>query len=173
MHHYKSIEGDEQKPEIITQYIAHKRCVDNRDHLAGAYSVKLNSNRWPVVVFCNIRDIAAISSYVVRWLSNFPNWRILKHLSHRCFYLQALGEVLVVDLLQQHVQNPHAFQKAIKSAFDGLVILDVRQQTARSIPAAKKSDAFSALEMLTRKFLRSAPFWSSCLWRSFHYECPV
>ena len=129
MHYDKSIKGDEQKPEIITQYIAPKRGVDNRNHLAGAYSVKLISNRCPVV-FYNIRDIAtisdsAISSYVM-WLCNFPTWRVLKRLSHYCFYLHALGEALVGDLVQKHFQNPHALQKTVKSAFDDLVILDVR-----------------------------------------------
>ena len=137
MHHDQAVEGDLHKPEIITHYNAHKGGVDNMDHLAGTYSVKRKSNRWPMVLFYNIIDVSGIAAYVV-WLCNFPNWRIQKGRSRRRYFLQALGESLVNDLLQQRLQNPKALQKGVKSAFVDLGMLEIRQNAAARPPALKK-----------------------------------
>ena len=106
-------------------------------HLAGIYSVKWKSNRWPLVIFFNLVDVAAIAVYVV-WLCNFPNWRIQKCLSHHCLFLWELGETLADDLLRQHLQNSHTLKKAVKSAFVDLGMLDVHQHAAKGEPAAKR-----------------------------------
>jgi Transposase IS4 len=102
MHHDKAVEGEMKKPEIITHYNAHKGGVDNMDHLVGTYSVKRKCNRWPMVLFFNLIDVAALASYIV-WLCNFPNWRIQKRCSRRRLFLQMLGEELVEDLLQERL----------------------------------------------------------------------
>ena len=62
LHHDDAVEGEAHKPEIIAHYNAHKGCVDN---MVGTYSVKRKSSRWPLVLFFNIIDIAAITAYVV------------------------------------------------------------------------------------------------------------
>ena len=115
LHHDDAVEGEAHKPEIITHYNAHKGGVDNMDHLVGTYSVKRKSSRWPLVLFFNIIDIAAIAAYVV-WLCNFPDWRINKRLSRRRFFLKELGTTLEDDLLQQRLQNPRALRKSVRFA---------------------------------------------------------
>jgi len=62
LHHDQAVDGKEHKPEIISHYNANKGGVDNMDHLAGTYSVKRKSNRWPLVLFFNMMDVAAIAA---------------------------------------------------------------------------------------------------------------
>lgn len=137
MHHDTAIEGEMKKPEIINHYNSHKGGVDNLDHLVGIYSVKRKCNRWPMVLFFNMVDVAAVASYVI-WLCNFPNWRMKKRRTRRRLFLMELGECLVEDLLQERLNNPRALQKSVKSAFVELGKLDLRHHTAQGAPAAKK-----------------------------------
>jgi len=137
MHHDKAVESDTKKPEIITHYNAHKGGVDNMDHLVGTYSVKRKCNRWPMVLFFNLIDVAALAAYIV-WLCNFPNWSIQRRCSRRRLFLQMLGEELVEDLLQERLQKPQVLQRSVKSALVDLGKLDLRQHAAQGTPSAKK-----------------------------------
>lgn len=58
------------KPEVILHY-----GVDNMDHFATMYTTRRKINRWPMVLFFNILDIAGIASYIL-WLGNNPDWKI-------------------------------------------------------------------------------------------------
>jgi len=50
-HHDMQTEGEKQNPVIITHYNQTKSGVDNLDHLAGLFSVKRKTRRWPLVLF--------------------------------------------------------------------------------------------------------------------------
>lgn len=68
MHHYAAIDpttADKKKPEIITFYNATKSEVDVVDKLCGTYSTSRNTNRWPMVLFYMILDVAAINAHVI------------------------------------------------------------------------------------------------------------
>ena len=54
-----------KKPEMILFYNANKIGVDCFDQMARLYTTRLASRRWPIAVWGNILDIAAISSYVL------------------------------------------------------------------------------------------------------------
>lgn len=52
-------------PETIEFYNSTKYGVDVVDQMARKYSVKASSRRWPVQVFYNILDLAAINSWIL------------------------------------------------------------------------------------------------------------
>ena len=62
-----------RKPETITYYNNTKFGVDILDAMARLYSVKPGCRRWPVHVFCNILDMAAINAWIIYKESNHPN----------------------------------------------------------------------------------------------------
>lgn len=66
---HDSIQVDEssakKKPVSVTFYNSTKYGVDVVDQMARKYSVKAASRRWPVQVFYNILDLAAINAWVL------------------------------------------------------------------------------------------------------------
>lgn len=63
------------------------------DQLVHSYMSKRRSNRWPVVFFMNMLDVAGVAALVI-WLARFPQWNVAKKFRRRLF-LQDLGESLV------------------------------------------------------------------------------
>lgn len=57
--------GPKAKPETITYYNRTKVGVDVLDQMARKYSVKAPTRRWPVAVFYNILDMAAINASIL------------------------------------------------------------------------------------------------------------
>ena len=57
--------NEKKKPEMILFYNASKVGVDCFDQMARLYTTRSASRRWPVAVWGNILDIAAINSYVL------------------------------------------------------------------------------------------------------------
>ena len=96
MHTGVSIGGDpKKKPVSVTDYNKTKYGVDIMDQMARKYSVKTATRRWPVAVFYNLLDLAAINAYVLyKQCSNNPK------LTRRDF-LQKLG----LQLCKQHIEE--------------------------------------------------------------------
>ena len=96
LHRSVSIDGTEKKkPETIQFYNATKFGVDVVDQMARKYSVKASSRRWPVQVFYNVLDLAAINAWVL--YKETTNKRI----SRRKFILQLCNE-----LRQAYIATP-------------------------------------------------------------------
>ena len=57
--------NEKKKPELILFYNANKVGVDCFDQMACLCTIRSASRRWPVAVWGNILDIAAINSYVL------------------------------------------------------------------------------------------------------------
>ena len=57
--------NEKKKPEMILFYNTNKVGVDCFDQMASLYTTMSTSRRWPVAVWGNILDIAAINSYVL------------------------------------------------------------------------------------------------------------
>ena len=53
------------KPEIITYYNKNKGGVDIMDKMLGEYTVKWRTLRWPLALFYNMMDVAALAAYVI------------------------------------------------------------------------------------------------------------
>jgi Transposase IS4 len=56
---------EKKKPETVQFYNSTNFGVDVLDQMARKYSVKSSSRRWPVQVFFNILDLAAINELVL------------------------------------------------------------------------------------------------------------
>ena len=67
MHNSTNVDtsNEKKKPEMILFYNANKVEVDCFDQMARLYIIRSASRRWPVAVWGNILDIAAINSYVL------------------------------------------------------------------------------------------------------------
>ncbi|XP_058626543.1 uncharacterized protein LOC131537240 [Onychostoma macrolepis] len=64
-HQHVAISTDKRKPETVTYYNRTKVGVDVLDQMARQYSVKGGTRRWPVAVFYNLLDLAAINACVL------------------------------------------------------------------------------------------------------------
>ena len=69
----KVAEEEPHKPDIILYYSETKGGVDTVDQMVRNYSCYVTTRRWPVVVFCNMVDVAAISAFTL-WIENNPDY---------------------------------------------------------------------------------------------------
>lgn len=58
-------DGAKKLPNTVSYYNSTKVGVDVMDQMARMYSVKGGSHRWPVAVFYNILDLAAINAHIL------------------------------------------------------------------------------------------------------------
>src|SRR5882757_9199035 len=66
LHPTETLDNTEKKKlETVQFYNSTKFGVDVLDQMARKYSVKSSSRRWPVQVFYNILDLAAINAWVL------------------------------------------------------------------------------------------------------------
>ncbi|XP_013411025.1 piggyBac transposable element-derived protein 1-like [Lingula anatina] len=106
MHHDNSVSGDQQKPDIILHYNNTKSGVDNLDHLARMHTSRRKINRWPMVLFFNMVDIAGIAAFII-WLGNFPDWKSSEGSHRRRVFLRELGYELVKPHVEKRSQIPN------------------------------------------------------------------
>ena len=64
-HNSVKTEEGKNKPETIIFYNKTKFGVDVTDQMARKYTVKSCSQRWPLQIFFNILDLAAINAWVL------------------------------------------------------------------------------------------------------------
>ena len=72
MHHTATTEGQEDKQEIVLSYNKTKSGVDSMDCLAMIFSCRSENNRWPMVLFYNMLDVAGVAAFVI-WISLNPD----------------------------------------------------------------------------------------------------
>ncbi|KAK7881874.1 hypothetical protein WMY93_030283 [Mugilogobius chulae] len=60
-----TLSGPKAKPEPVVYYNRTKVGVDVLDQMLRMYSVKAATRRWPVAVFCNILDMAAVNAWIL------------------------------------------------------------------------------------------------------------
>ena len=109
MHHTCDISTEEhKKPEIIMFYNSTKGGVDTVDQMVRYYSCRIKTRRWPLVLFMNCIDIAAVNAFVI-WLTKNPMWNTKKTHKRRLF-LQELG----LQLIRPHVEQ-RAKQSSLRS----------------------------------------------------------
>lgn len=114
MHHDATINpdtGDKLKPEIITDYNAHKCGVDVVDEMCGTYSVSRVSKRWPLTIFFGLMNVGAINAYVIY---NANMTRLQKETIARRNFLKEIAISLVkpqiekrssITTLPRHIRN--------------------------------------------------------------------
>jgi hypothetical protein len=78
---------EKKKPNIIIDYNKTKFGVDALDQMTKQYNVKMPTRRWPVQVFYNILNLAAINAYVLYKRINAVN------ISRRKFLIKIIEEI--------------------------------------------------------------------------------
>ncbi|KAJ4929972.1 hypothetical protein JOQ06_018988 [Pogonophryne albipinna] len=78
-----------KKPETVEYYNHSKVGVDVLDQMARQYSVKGGMRRWPVAVFYNVLDLAAINAWVL-----YRSCMSQENIPRRDFMLQLAHELL-------------------------------------------------------------------------------
>ena len=105
MHYDDKVQANEPfKPDLILDYNATKGGVDTLDQLVGNYSCKRITNRWPVVVFYWMIDVAAYNSAVCLTLKE-PN--AYKGHQKRRLFLTDLSEQLCKPLIERRANAMH------------------------------------------------------------------
>lgn len=91
--------GKEPKclPEVIDFYNKTKVGVDCADQMIESYSTKFSTRRWPVVLFCNLIDIAALNAYILYNKLQADGNPLIK----RRLFIKCLGKILCQELQEQ------------------------------------------------------------------------
>lgn len=97
-----------EKPEIILYYNETKAGVDTVDQMCRYYSTKVATRRWPLIIFFNMLDIAALNAFTV-YCRVHPEF-LLKHAkTARSQFLRILGLSLASEVV---VNRPSTGLKA-------------------------------------------------------------
>lgn len=70
LHSTGEVDAKTNKPKIILDYNRTKSGVDTLDHLVRLYPCKRKTLRWPMVLFFNLIDVAAVAAYRLYGFSN-------------------------------------------------------------------------------------------------------
>lgn len=90
-------ENVNRKPEIILFYNDTKAGVDAIDQMCRHYTAKIASRRWPLVVFFNMLDVAAVNALTIYEKCN-PAFRRQYRSSTRRQFLRELSCSLVANV---------------------------------------------------------------------------
>ena len=88
IHNSSSVDDSaKNKPDVILFYNKNKVGVDVVDQMVRKYSTHSASRRWPVAVWCNILNIAALNAWILYKKA------IRKTISRKNFILQLIEEL--------------------------------------------------------------------------------
>ncbi|XP_038069266.1 piggyBac transposable element-derived protein 4-like [Patiria miniata] len=113
MHHDKKINPDTQKPDIIHFYNKTKGGVDTVDQMCSVYSCLRKTKRWPMTVFYNLLNLAALNAYAL-WRHLNPAWA--KRENSRHDFLHGLIMDLVRPQIELRAANPRGLHASTTSA---------------------------------------------------------
>jgi len=113
-HHDISVVGEAKKPEIICHYNATKSGVDNLiDHLSTMHTTRRKINRWPMVLFFNLLDVAGIASFII-WLANSPDWKASEGRRRRRLFLTELAYAMITPHMKKRAMVPTLLQSSVR-----------------------------------------------------------
>lgn len=113
-HRIMAVDGIKQKPEVVQYYNKTKIGVDIMDQKVANYSSKRKSRRWPMVIWANIVDVAALNAQIIFHLSN-PN--VNNHRSDkRRLFLIDLGVQLALPAMRSRLMNSSRLSKETLAA---------------------------------------------------------
>ena len=107
--------GEMKKPEIITFYNLTKGAVDVVDEMAATYSVARKCNRWPMVIFFALLNVAAINARILLSCTKKPR---IQNQTRRSF-LKCLGFTLIEEYKKNRSQQsmlPRNLKEKLKSS---------------------------------------------------------
>lgn len=152
MHKTVEIQEDlRRKPNVITDY-NHLKCgVDVLDQKLRAYTVRTGTRRWPIAVFYNILDMAAVNAHVLYKKCKGSNE------SRRTFQFKLAKELRNrhMQILEQEKQRKEALRE-IKRVSEGKT---TTCQVRRSCNRNRSSEKCAICHKYTcRKCRKGSPF---------------
>ncbi|KAL8572469.1 hypothetical protein ACOMHN_005615 [Nucella lapillus] len=141
-----------KKPEIILFYNSTKGAVDTLDKMAHAYTVKRKTNRWPMVMFSNIMDLATIAARRI-WQIRFPG-DPLGNGDARAAFIRTIALEMMVQHIQMRVSEVALPRHLVQTAQK--VIADIEgaghdQLTPRSASKQSKKRQIQELPSVGQK----------------------
>ncbi|XP_012935756.1 host cell factor 1 isoform X3 [Aplysia californica] len=98
MHCADKFDEEVNKPEIVTSYNSTKGGVGTMDQMCHALTTKRKTNRWPMLLFYNMLDLASVASLNI-WRKIAPEDKLSKE-DNRILFNLALAKELTGPLLQ-------------------------------------------------------------------------
>lgn len=108
-HATEAVNEQTGKPLVIHSYNEHKGGVDTMDKMLRGYTCKRRNARWPMLLFFNVIDVAALAAYRLCELSN-PAWRSNKK-NKRKIFLKELAFELAQNQMEKRSKIPNLMNK--------------------------------------------------------------
>lgn len=160
MHHDAEIDpetGEKRKPAIITFYNHTKIGVDLVDQLCQKNNVARNTRRWPMVVFYNLLNVAAINAFCIYKANQVDARNKLK----RTDFLKNIAWEMVKPQIQQRSRTPQLPRELSRRA---LLLLGetppVLEQEDRHSARGRCFYCGRARDKTTRKWCASCNKWA-------------
>lgn len=126
-HVTEEMHPDTGKPLIIHDYNEHKGGVDTFNKMLRGFTCKRKCCRWPMLIFFNMLDVAALAAYRLFELSN-PTWKANAH-DKRKIFLKELSYNLAQNELEKRSKIPN-LSKSTKIAMD---LIDFKPKQAPAV----------------------------------------
>lgn len=93
---------EKRKPYAILDYNANKCGVDTMDQMLGTYSCKRATQRWPLAMFYNMLDVAALAAFTI-----YNEMKPIKRSDRRRSFLLLLTKQLATPNIEERALNNH------------------------------------------------------------------
>lgn len=127
MHQNKMLDenSEKKKPEIITFYNKSKGGVDLVDQMVGTYTCKRQTQRWPMVLWYNMLDVATLNAYSI-FKAQHPNDK--GGIPERRLFLRELSRELILPQMQQRLEGNGSLNSTIIDAMQRCGVARVTSQ---------------------------------------------
>ena len=128
----------QRKKQVITFYNKSKGGVDTMDQMVGTYTCKRQTQRWPMVLWYNILDIATLNAYTF-FTAQHPEFKSGITNARRLF-LKELSKELVIPHMRRRLEGCPQLQTPITDAMGrcGVTKATTQPQENRQGPPKRK-----------------------------------
>ncbi|XP_031635622.1 piggyBac transposable element-derived protein 4-like [Contarinia nasturtii] len=113
-HATEEIDSKTGKPKVILDYNKYKGGVDTFDQMLRIFTCKRKSNRWPMILFFNMIDVAALAAFRLHEMIH-PDYEAHKS-EKRKIFLKELAFELATKQLENRCKT--AVKSSVKTAMD-------------------------------------------------------
>lgn len=108
MHDDKAVDDSsvKKKPEMIQYYNKTKGGVDTMDQMVRTYSCKRRTQRWPMVLWYNMLDVATLNAYT-SFTSQHPDYMGGVSNTRRLFIKELVKELIMPHMKRRFEGTPH------------------------------------------------------------------
>ena len=93
------------------------------DHLTTIFSCRRKPNRWPMVLFFNMLDVAGVAAFII-WISLNLDWSFNDPQGRRRKFLKQLSQELTNDYIQICLQTQSCLKSNVRNSLKMIGKLD-------------------------------------------------